>query len=311
MSPRPVAGEGARRILALVPWIVAHPGATKAEIAHQFAISENQLDADLLLVMMIGVPPYSPGDYLEVNDDGAHVTIRLAEQFQRPLRLTPAEGLALLAAGRALLAVPGADTEGPLATALDKLERVLDAPELDVDVGAPELLAAMQDAVAHHDRVEIDYWSASSHEATTRRIDPEVVFFATGEWYVGAYCHRARDERMFRLDRIRAVRPTGETFTSGSTAFEAGAVYTPRPDDTRVTLALPPELAWVAESYPTESVTERGDGSLEIVLAVSDPAWLERLLLALGPDAQVLAPPAFAGLAVDASQRILGRYRKD
>ena len=65
------------------------------------------------------------------------MTIRLAEYFGRPLRLTPAEGLALLAAGRALLAVPGSDPEGPLATALAKLERALDLPDLVVDVGAP------------------------------------------------------------------------------------------------------------------------------------------------------------------------------
>ncbi len=39
----------------------------------------------------------------------------------------------------------------------------------------------------------------------------------------------------------------------------------------------------MAEAYPTEAVTERADGSLEVVLAVSEPAWLERLLLRLGP----------------------------
>ncbi len=136
---------------------------------------------------------------------------------------------------------------------------------------------------------------------TTRRIDPEVVFFATGEWYVGAYCHRAHDERMFRVDRIRSVEPTGETFEPGVTGFETGDVYTPRADDTRVTLELAPAAAWVAESYPTESVTERADGSLEIVLAVSERAWLERLLLRVGPDARVVAPAELAPLAADAA----------
>ena len=221
---------------------------------------------------MIGVPPYSPGDYLDVDeDDEGGVTIRLADYFRRPLRLTPAEGLALLAAGRALLAVPGSDPHGPLATALAKLEDALELPGLVVDVGEPDHLGAIRDATARHERIEIDYWSAGRDELTTRRIDPEVVFFATGEWYVGAYCHRARDERMFRVDRIRAVRPTGETFEPGATGFETGDVFRPRPSDPRVTLKLAPEAAWVAEAYPAEAVTERADGSLEIVLAVSEP----------------------------------------
>ena len=94
MSPKPVAGTEVQRILAIVPWIVANPGASKEEIATRFGMTMDQLDEDLLLVLMIGVPPYSPGDYLDVDDDGEFVTIRLADQFSRPLRLTPAEGLA-------------------------------------------------------------------------------------------------------------------------------------------------------------------------------------------------------------------------
>lgn len=311
MSPRALAGPEIQRILALVPWIVAHPGSSKAEIALRFGLTVDQLDDDLGLVLMIGVPPYSPGDYLDVEeDDDGRITIRLAEYFQRALRLTPAEGLALLAAGRALLAVPGSDPSGPLATALAKLQEALALPGLVVDVGEPTQLEAIREAVTGHERVEIEYWSAGRDELTTRRVDPEVVFFATGEWYVGAYCHRARDERMFRVDRIRSVKGTGETFEPGATEFETGDVYTPRASDTRVTLELAPAAAWVAESHPTEAVTERADGSLEIVLAVSERAWLERLLLRLGPDARVVAPPEFADLAADAARRSLGRYRE-
>ena len=36
MSPRAVAGPEIQRILALVPWIVAHPGSPKHEIAQRF-----------------------------------------------------------------------------------------------------------------------------------------------------------------------------------------------------------------------------------------------------------------------------------
>jgi proteasome accessory factor C len=309
MSPRAVAGAEIQRILALVPWLVAHPGASKPDVAQRFGISVEQLEEDLALVLMIGVPPYSPGDYLDVDeDDDGHVTIRVGDDFHRPLRLTPSEGLALLAAGRALLAVPGSDAQGPLATALSKLEDALELPDLVVDVSEPDQLAAVRDAVAHRQRIEIDYWSAGRDDLTTRRIDPDVVFFATGQWYVGAYCHQARDERMFRVDRIRAVRPTGEHFEPGATGFEAGEVFRPRPDDPRVTLNLAPEAAWVAEAYPAESVTERADGSLDVVLAVSEPAWLERLLLRLGTEAQVVAPKNLRSVGSEAAQEILQRY---
>lgn len=308
MSPKAVAGTEVQRILAIVPWIVAHPGASKREIASRFGMSAEQLDDDLALVLMIGVPPYSPGDYLDVYDDGEFVTIRLADQFSRPLRLTPAEGLALLAAGRALLAVPGSDPEGPLATALAKLERALDLPGVAVEVGEPPFLAAVRDAAARGERVEIDYWSAGRDELSTRRIDPAVAFFAMGEWYVSAYCHRANDERMFRVDRIRALRATGETFEASPGDDEITEVYHPRAADPRVTLELAPNAAWVAEAYPAESTTTRPDGTLEVVLAVSEPAWLERLLVRLGPEARVIHPDDARDAGAEAARRVLARY---
>jgi proteasome accessory factor C len=309
MSPRPLAGPEIQRILALVPWIVAHPGTTKAEIAQRFGISTGQLDEDLALVLMIGVPPYSPGDYLDVEeDDDGGVTIHLADYFRRPLQLTPAEGLALLAAGRALLAVPGSDPAGPLATALAKLERALDLPDLVVEVGAPKYLDEIRDAVHHHERVEIDYWSAGRDELTTRAIDPAVVFFALGAWYTSAYCHRAEADRMFRVDRIRGLRTTGAHFDAPTGDLTSGEVYNPAPDDPRVTLRLAPAAAWVAEAYPTKSVTERPDGSLDVALTVSEPVWLERLLLRLGADAEVVDPPEWRAAGADTAARVLARY---
>jgi proteasome accessory factor C len=308
---RPLAEHELSRILALVPWIVAHPGREKREVAQQFGITVEQLDSDLDLVLMIGVPPYSPAEYIDVDAEGDTVTIRLADYFRRPLRLDPSEGLALLAAGRALLSVPGSDPRGPLATALEKLEAALELPGLVVNIDAPEFLDAVRAAAEHEERLEIDYWSAGRDELTTRRIDPSTVFFALGEWYVDAWCHRANDERLFRVDRIRAVRPTGERFDAAPSAPSPGPgeVYRPRSDDPRVTLVLPSSAAWVTESYPAESVEELADGRLRVRLAVSEPAWLARLLLRVGPEAEVDDPPELRSAAPDAAARIARRYR--
>ncbi|MDQ1466138.1 MAG: proteasome accessory factor [Actinomycetota bacterium] len=306
---RPLAEHELSRILALVPWIVAHPGRPKSEVADRFGISVEQLQSDLDLVLMIGVPPYSPAEYIDVDADGDTVTIRLADYFRRPLRLDPSEGLALLAAGRALLAVPGSDPRGPLATALEKLEHALELPDVVVAIDAPEYLDAVRHAAEHDERLEIDYWSAGRDELTTRRIDPTTVFFALGEWYVDAWCHRAGGERLFRVDRVRAVRPTGEQFEAAATALAPGEVYRPRSDDPRVTLLLPASAAWVAESYPAETVEELSDGRLRVRLAVSEPAWLARLLLRVGRDARVEDPPESRSVAGDAALRIANRYR--
>ena len=75
----------------------------------RFEVSEGELERDLELLPLCGLPPYTADRLIDVWVVDGGVEIRLAEYFERPLRLTPAEGLALLAAGRALLSVPGSD----------------------------------------------------------------------------------------------------------------------------------------------------------------------------------------------------------
>jgi proteasome accessory factor C len=65
----------------------------------------------------------------------------------------------------------------------------------------------------------------------------------------------------------------------------------------------------VVESYPSEEVEERPDGSWRVVLAVSERAWLERLLLELGPEARVVAPAGLQTVGAEAADRLLTRYR--
>jgi predicted DNA-binding transcriptional regulator YafY len=312
VSPRPLAGSRLRRVLALVPWIAEHPGAAIADIAARFSVSEAELERDLELLPLCGLPPYTPDRLMEVEIVDGQVWIRFAEYFDRPLRLSAEEGLALLAAGRALLAVPGSDERGALATALDKLASALGATEgLTVEVGDPPHLDALRRAADARERVEIDYYSFGRDATTTRRIDPRSVFHAFGHWYSAAYCHLARDERLFRVDRIRAVRPTGEHFdpTAGTEPDFGESVYHPRADDPRVTLELDPEATWVVESYPSEEAEGRPDGTWRVVLAVSERAWLERLLLELGPAARVVAPAPLRAVGAEAAGRLLTRYR--
>ena len=181
---------------------------------------------------MIGVPPYSPGDYLDVDeDDDGGVTIRLADYFRRPLRLTPAEGLALLAAGPRLLAVPGSDPEGPLATALGKLEARARAPRSRRRRRRARRTSTRSATRSHHhERVEIDYWSAGRDELDDRaRSIPTSCSSRLGEWYVGAYCHRAeRRAHVPRRPHPRApARPASALRAGADRRFEIGEVYTP------------------------------------------------------------------------------------
>ncbi|MGH9106270.1 MAG: hypothetical protein ACRDZX_10615, partial [Acidimicrobiales bacterium] len=105
---RPRAAERLARLLVIVPWVVAQDGPLVSDVCERFQISEHDLVADLNLLFMCGVYPYTPDALIEVDIDEGRVWVRFAEWFRRPLRLTPPEALALVAAARAMLGVPGA-----------------------------------------------------------------------------------------------------------------------------------------------------------------------------------------------------------
>lgn len=311
MSPRPDAASRLRRLLTLIPYVVDHQGAPMAELAARFGISVTELERDLELIPFCGLPPYSPDRLIDCQAVDGKVFLRFAEYFRRPVSLTPSEGFTLLAAGRALLAVPGADTTGSLASALDKLAGVLGgAGGMAVELGEGRFLEDLRRAADAHERVRIDYYAFGRDAQTRREIDPYAVFAAEGQWYVDAYCHRAEDDRLFRVDRVAAVAPTGEHFDPAGRPAPAPGVFHPSASDPRATLLLHPDAAWVVEAYPTESVAAEPDGRLRVVLAVSGPAWLERLLLRLGPAVEVVGPPELVPLAGAAARRVLGRYAK-
>ena len=62
------------------------------------------------------------------------------------------------------------------------------------------------------------------------------------------------------------------------------------------------------ESYPVESVEDAPGGRLKVVLVANERAWLERLLLRLGPSAEVLEPAEVRAEAAEAARRLLVRY---
>lgn len=313
---RPSAGERLRRLLALLPWLAAHPGATIEEIGDRFGITREQLQADLAVVWMVGIPPYTPDQLIDVEIDDDRVSVNLGSYFRRPLRLTTDQALTLVTAGQSLVSIPGTDTDGPLARGLAKLATALhvDPGEaLAVHLGdtGTETLARLRAAIRDGHRVRLDYYSYSRDERGGRDVDPHRIWAEGGSWYLGGHCHKAGDSRVFRLDRIADVEILDQAASTTPAAGEA-ATFSPTTDDATVTLDLGPEAAWVADYYPHRQADELADGRIRVVLAVASVRWLEQLLVRLGPTADVieLSEDLPATPAADAARRVLARYRR-
>jgi proteasome accessory factor C len=302
-----------RRLLAVVGWLAQVGEAPIAEVAQRFGMSDQELVAELELAACCGVPPYTPDTLMEIEVSETSVRAFLPGDYARPRRLTAAEGFAVAASARLILAVPGSDDDA-LRRALAKLEAALGSREaVGVDVDSPQHLSAVRQASDAGRILEIDYLSASRDELTSRVVEPTQVITMDGHWYLDAYCHRAGDMRRFRVDRIIDVRPHSGPSAGGlRTSRPAEDAFVPGPGAQEVHLHVGPGVQWVAESIPVRAVRRSSDGWVtDVVMDVAGMAWFERLLLQLGTEAYVVSPLELSDLAHQAATKVLKIYQKD
>ncbi len=191
-----------------------------------------------------------------------------------------------------------------------------------MELDAPASLDAVRTALGAGERLTITYYSASTDQTGERTITPRRLFASEGHWYVDAWCEMADGVRRFRVDRIARADPgrpapartcwpnalPDVASTDGSSGSGAIGAFVPGPDSRRVRIAADPSMKWLLEAIPSALQGEE-DGRPVWEVFVWGDAWLERLLLRLGPDAEVVEPVADRSLAPDAARRILARYR--
>lgn len=298
------ARDQVARLLALVPYLHARGEVRVDQAADHFGIAPAQLVKDLKVLFMVGLPGGYPDDLIDVDLDALEgegvIRVSNADYLARPVRLSPAEATALVVALRTLAETAGPETREVVDRTLAKLETAAgsEATRMHVQpepVAGQEVLPVLEGAVARRHRLEITYHVPSRDEQTARVVDPRGITVVDAVAYLDAWCHTARADRVFRVDRIRAATeldvPVADPdaaprdLTSG---WFAGA------ETTRVVLRLARPAQWVPEYHPVAATRPAPDGSLEVELDVASEAWLRQLLLRLAPHAEVLAPQEFA-----------------
>ncbi len=302
------------RLLALVPWLSSHPGATLAEAARALGSTEQAVEDDVNLLFCCGLPGGGPGDLIDFAFDGDGITVLDPQLLDRPLTLNAEEAMSLLVAVRALADVPGLTEREALERVAAKL-----ANAVGVDPGVtvvpapadPEILAAVRDGLARDRRLHIAYVAAARDDVTERDVDPMRVLMRDGHWYLEGWCHRAEAVRLFRVDRVERVDvldvPSSPPLDA-SLRPESDGLFVPSPDDLLVELELAPSARWIPEYYPTEYVREQAGGGAIVGLRVSDPAWARSLVMRLGGRARVLAPSQLAADVRDWAAQALAAY---
>jgi predicted DNA-binding transcriptional regulator YafY len=276
------------------------------DLAAHFEISKRTVYRDVAALSEMGVPVIAlpgegyglmPGYFLPpllfTADEAAALLLGaqwLAQQATGRLPLATAEALAKLTH-----VLPKATREEVARlTAILRFYRT-NAP-FDLD---DPLLTALHRAINRQQPVRITYHSLRSDAVTTRIIEPQLLTFGNGAWYVEGYCRLRQGQRSFRLSRIEQYELLHEPFTGQVTD-------TTKPPQTAVVVRFSsPAVRWVRERQHYAFVQESDEGELGVCMhyQVDDLQEIQSWLLGWGAQAEVLEPKFLrAALAAEAKK---------
>jgi predicted DNA-binding transcriptional regulator YafY len=234
--------------------------------------------------------------------------------FRLPfLQLTEGELVAVLLAERLLRQYRGTPFEDDLKRAFDKMTMLLpDAISVRLDSAAdclsvlpsvqitydPAIFEALARAAVGRLGVEMVYWTAGRNATTSRGFDPYTLMLRDEGWYAVGRCHHRDEVLVFALQRIRALRESGETFERPAhfrvEGYMGGSFRAVRGDGHhRVVLRFSPGFAGrIAERtwHASQSVERTEDGGLILRFEVSDLREVIRFAMYWGSECQATEP---------------------
>jgi proteasome accessory factor C len=271
------------------------------EVCERLQITEEELREDVAVLNVVNFGGGSYVLYAEILDEQGEIEVDpepYSDNFDRPARLLPVEAKALVAA---IDLIGEHIPEGSLASARRRIVDALgeDPMEQGLQVAHgggddAELSRAVSTAIVQRRLVEIDYYKESDEDLSLRRVEPYALVNGREGWYVASFDPQKGAMRHFRLDRIKRVEISEQTFEPRPEVNPAADIdgwmrtgEVPASRTAKVWVA-PQRARWARESRRV--LEELKDGSVVVELGFAGVDWLVREILKEAGDAVVLEP---------------------
>ncbi len=301
-----------KRIFTLVPLIFNHQGIemSKLQGLSDFS-SEKELREALSRLMMFGIPPFLPSDFITIHiDEQERVWLDFPLGLEEPLALPAPEWASVQKLLREELQFSslGDSNLEELRDLVGRLGRV------PVEYEASDILQLkrniIEDSLSEHLQLEFTYRSLSSQEPEIRRVDPYILFQDNGLSYLIAHCHTRNDIRCFHLERMN--HPEILDIIQESTPPDSlhdlvnhFRSFVKRPHGFSVKIVIATEMLpyirsilnvmsvkkWENHSLEHELLPKKeGLDWLEIVCKIQDSLWFLSILRGMGKEVILLGP---------------------
>lgn len=296
------------RMLALVPWILARPGVALDDVAAAFGTDVATVRGELETLAYCGPRLEASYEFEVVFGGDDTVTISMADELRRPLRLRPDEALRLVLVLTAAQRVTQGEVPG-LGSALDKVRRAAGVDEhaavavVDDDGHLDRLRRAVADRVV----VELDYLGRKDSRPQHRRVEPWRVDITREGQYLQGHDLDRDAARVFRLDRVTTLVVTDEPMVTTAPTDLPVPRWVPDDDAVPAVLALRPGAHFVAD-YVRADQDRVVDGVRRVELRTDALDWLADLVLAGGAKVDVEEPAELRRLVAERASAGLAAY---
>lgn len=178
-------------------------------------------------------------------------------------------------------------TDPAIYSAIEKIEQTASSFVQVELTSNEELLDQVRDAVERREQIKIVYTPGTSEDSQVRTIEPREIKVLNGHTYVRAYCQTRESWRTFRVDRINAIvakspstvdRPIDSTLNWLTQVGDEGD---------EVVVVVEAHQRYLFEPLPSAQWLTLPDARHAVKFRVSNPTFLDHLMLLAGPGAVV------------------------
>lgn len=299
-----MAAQRALRTMDLIPFILEHPEVSIRRLAEQFSVPEKQIESDLQLIFMCGLPGYTPYELIDLIFENGVVSIIDPQVLNKPRRFTKNE-LIVIALGLQILRDLSSEDSQQLEKIDVLVKKMTNLGTSNSIIATPIIssnpfLGQISRAISENKTLQFEYQSISKDKVSSRKVIPNNLYFLNGYLYLSATDLLAHSERVFRVDQLKNCE-IGENASITLTSQIN--------DDIEVVLDVESScINFIERNSSIISSTEQTSSGFRAYLKISNLEWLRRSILSHAPGIRVIRPASLSGDVGQLASAILSTY---
>lgn len=299
------AASRALRTMDLIPYILENPGISIGKLAKQFSVSEKQVESDLQLIFMCGLPGYTPYELIDLIFEDGVVSIIDPQVLDKPRRFTKSELVVIILGLQLLSELSASDATrlGKLQLLSNKIMKLGGSNSVGIAPSSSKspYVEVITRAITDKKSLTIQYQSLVKDETSVRSIIPHSLYLMNGNLYLSALDLKAKSDRTFKVELIKDCESgneiSNEAITQDSSALEVVL------DVQRV------YRNFIERNSSIITAVEEQKNSFRVHLKLNNLEWLKRSILSNSPGIKVISPPSLAQEVAKLAASLLASYQ--